>query len=350
MIITILPKIKKYGLPALARDHLLIVVLLFIIIIFIAASGKSYYYELREITIPLLTLTFSYYTYYNEKELSSLLLWTCIGIAIMGFYKVFNDIGGLVIIEQYKFQAKNQITPLISSGIVIVLYLILVNAFKGSIAKNTFAMFLLLGLFSILLVARGRAALIITLLLILFVIFNYIKKSATLVMYLIIFTLILVLGYPYIRSALILHYNINNISDISTGRSDRVINGYEYIMDNIWLGELASPSGVPTIHNYLLLKLVNYGIFIGGVFLFLYLRYLIVVIKGCFYNRNNSNIYTLGYILMTIPFLMSLSEYSYPFGPGTTIVINYFMLGQAIYKQQHSSTKIMQKKRDIETL
>jgi O-antigen ligase len=243
----------------------------------------------------------------------------------MGLYKVIFDIGGFIIIDQYSFAAKNQIAPIISSATIILFYL-LINNFLKDKRKNIFVFILFIVLFAILIIARGRAAIVATVICCLFLFFTYSKKKIITVFLLIVIGIYV---FPFLYDSFFLNHDVNDMNDISSGRINIYERGLQYWLENFWFGEIfATKTFDFTPHNFVLLRLVNYGVAGGSLSIFLYLTYICFIIKSIKQKKKEKSIYNLGYILLIIPFIISLFEYTFPFGPGTSQLINFFMFGQ----------------------
>ena len=86
---------------------------------------------------------------------------------------------------------------------------------------------------------------------------------------------------------------------------------------------------VEWIHNYPLNRLFEFGLIFAFPVLLLYLyllsRSIIQTIRS-----DNHNIYNIGFYLLIIPFIISMAEPTFPFGPGTATVFNYIIFGVAL--------------------
>jgi O-antigen ligase len=326
-----LPNIIELSLPKIIKVH--IAVIISISILFVILYGMGWEVDFSEISLlllPLLFVLFSYSLKLNEKQVFSFLLFFCIATLLMSLYKVIFNLGGFVILEQYTFGSKNQISPTLSSSITILLYLLL-NKYHKNKYLNIFLFLLFISIFLILFVSRGRSAILATLICCLFIIIFYSKQSFSKYV-VIIFMIILFLsvGYSFIYDSLFLNRGgIDDLNSFSSGRTNVYILGLDYWLQNFWWGEIFSQAKLGhTPHNFILFRLVRFGILGGFLSIFLYLSYLLFIIKIYFNRKNVRNIYDLGFILMLIPYTISLLEYTFPFGPGTSQLINFFMFGQ----------------------
>ena len=102
----------------------------------------------------------------------------------------------------------------------------------------------------------------------------------------------------------------------------------EFIKQYPVLGELETGKSISvTPHNYILNKWLNYGI-IGSLPIVLFYLYLwFFTIKGIFISKK-----TLGFKLpvwvLLFSLIVSMFEYTYPYGPGASQIMVWFLLGQ----------------------
>jgi hypothetical protein len=116
---------------------------------------------------------------------------------------------------------------------------------------------------------------------------------------------------------------------VSAGRIDRNIAAIKFISDYPVFGQLTNSLYLDWVHNYVLLKLSQYGILGSFPLLCLYF-YLIWTIIIKISRIREFRIEHSGYMAMIIPIIISLMEPSFPFGPGSVQVIVYFMLGYSL--------------------
>lgn len=129
-----------------------------------------------------------------------------------------------------------------------------------------------------------------------------------------------------IGASLVGQHDITDINSLSTGRWERNLMGIEFLRTHWADGELYELSGIPWIHNYLLLRLVRYGVIWAAPFYLFYL-YLAGAICRRAFNKERVGICNIGYYVLIIQFVISLLEPSAPFGPGTVVFVSYVILG-----------------------
>ena len=187
-------------------------------------------------------------------------------------------------------------------------------------------------IFASLLVIRGRAVIIgVFLSIVIFIIF-FLKNRKYKVWVIVSALLLLSLTSKYIYEALFLNYDVSNINSLSTGRFTRVLKGLDYFFKNPLGGQLINRVYKGhTIHNYLLFNLVNYGVLFSTPLLIIYFNYIFKVISAI--KRNSFNYFELAPLTMIILIVVSLFEYTYPYAPGSSILLPFFLLGHYHKKQ-----------------
>ncbi len=120
----------------------------------------------------------------------------------------------------------------------------------------------------------------------------------------------------------------NSIEQISSHRWERNYQGINYFLQKPIHGEGKEPSDILLIHNYLLLRLVRYGIWsfpIIGFYLFFGIKTICVL-----FRQRRSDIRDIGYVACTIPLIVSLAEPNFPYGPGTVQMLAFVLLGASL--------------------
>lgn len=259
-----------------------------------------------------------------------ILITTILSIAIVFYYN-----GGFTISDLYNIPSKNQIGPLLASAIILDIIMI------AKYGVNETKIHIILGfvLFMSLLVIRNRSGISGIIITTLFFLIRYFPRSKIkrttpikglvflfLAISIILFSPLGSYAYNTVYSSLFNNYDINNIDSISAGRIDGYFSAFSFIKEHVFLGEITSPLNYigQTPHNFIINKIVQYG-FIGSMpFIFFYF-YLFSII---FSKKNNS---TYSKWILNLGLLVSFVEYTYPFGPGTSQFIVWFLLGQEYY-------------------
>lgn len=231
---------------------------------------------------------------------------------------------GFQIEEVYLPVPKNQLAPIFAAGILIGLYSLTTEKSKG---RKLILLLSLSLLIVVLVVLRGRSALI-ALLFGLILYFIFVVKR---IKYMIIVVLLLIVTFPlyfdYLYKSFFLNQNVDDINSISSGRTEVYLEGIEILSKSLLFGKMYSNLNTSyTIHNYLLKNLVEYGL-LSLIFFYFYFRILWSAIRGLYLKNRGDR---LNSILILMLFLISLTEYTYPFAPGSSVFFTFILYGQTL--------------------
>ena len=98
-----------------------------------------------------------------------------------------------------------------------------------------------------------------------------------------------------------------------------------FFNENPIFGEMNTPSDLPNIHNYMLRRMVAYGLF-SFPFILLYLVFLFKLV-GHWIRVDVKHVRCAGLLILIIPFAASFVEPLSPFGPGLVQLISFFFFG-----------------------
>lgn len=118
------------------------------------------------------------------------------------------------------------------------------------------------------------------------------------------------------------------MEEMTSRRMSRNTEGLEFFLNDPLKGEQEEASGILLIHNYILLRLVRYGIWSFPIVAF-YLYFGIHVVVALFRKRK-SDLEDLGYVVATVPLLVSFVEPNFPYGPGSVQLLTFVLLGTAL--------------------
>lgn len=121
--------------------------------------------------------------------------------------------------------------------------------------------------------------------------------------------------------------NLNhNTSDVlSSNRLERDSEAVKVLSDNGLSGELSQASGIKLVHNYVILRLSRYGVW-ALPFLAFYIYFGIRILCGVF-KTWKTEVTNVGFIVCILPFIVSLFEPSFPYGPGEIQLLVFLLLG-----------------------
>ena len=308
---------------------LLTLILLIVLILSFANMLFDFNYigEIRALIIPIFAIIIGWQYKINENKLLIIIYLLIILTLYISLSHVFINVGGFII-DQYKVFHKNTIGVIVSTSIILSLILLL-NTNTNKILK----IFLLLSIVFLLislLTFRARTA---TLVSILFLIFILYKKFSTRNVFfgglgLIIFIIFLVLIIPDNAKNFVVDSFLQNTGDdITSGRSDINKEAIYFLKDNLLIGNLKNTAkNIEWVHNYPLLKIFEFGLFFSFPILLMYLYLLFTLIKENL-KKDIFNIYNAGFVILLIPFAISMAEPTFPYGPGTATIFNFILFG-----------------------
>jgi hypothetical protein len=300
--------------------------------------------DILEPVIPLGLLVLAYKFNFSDNEIKKFSIIYIIFVTIMGIANIVYYGIGLEIPKIYiENFPKNQIGPILSISSIICFYLFLNNIIK----RNNLAISYIYIIFNIinlicLALIRNRSGLLATFIIITFLIlfyYKYIKKNTKVYLNIIAIFVILVFldittsifnsSISFLYNSFTANYNISDMDNLSAGRVKIYEIAIIFLKNNFFLGELNSSEYVPGIaHNYLLNKVVKYGL-IGSIpLIFLYLYIVIFIFKTLLKQIKLGRNINLSLLLIWQAIIISFFEYSYPYGPGVSQALSWFLLGQ----------------------
>jgi hypothetical protein len=275
---------------------------------------------------------------FNKKELNMFIFVYVILTLIMGLRTIFYYGDGFVLPRDvYIIDNKNQLGPLLGISALIMLLSIFDKKifdikFLG-VASKIIIFTLLMGCILVMRNRAGSLAIIITMLFYLIISKNVLFKKENLIILILIISSSIVLYYlgplrsivDFVWESFTRNYDISDLDNFSAGRLEVLIDATVYIRENPLLGRLG---GIPfngSIHNYLLRKWADYGLILSLPIVILYM-YLYFFIFQNVTKKNNGIALLVGW-LMFFSLIISNLEYSYPFGPGVSQLMLWFLFG-----------------------
>jgi len=237
--------------------------------------------------------------------------------------------------NMYAIDAKNQIGAIVSLACFSIFYIAQCSTNK----ILTFVSYLLFAILFILLIyIRCRTALLALMVTVVFTLLK-INESRRLVVYLLCGLLLLIFfSEPIVNifhDAFIGDRGVTNMDDLSSNRLERNEQAITYLSNHLFIGEMRYHSGIEIIHNYILNRLVRYGIWALPLIIVYFVIGLKFVKQTFKFRRFTIN--DIGYFAMLIPFICSILEPDAPFGPGTVFSLVFILFG---YSLRNSLNKI----------
>jgi O-antigen ligase len=283
----------------------------------------------------------------SEKQLSKMILHYMNLVTLLGLFILFHYGNGFHITEQYFFSSKNQVGPLIGSVALLAL-ITLLNKNNNKISINKVWLFVLFVVnFSSIIVIRNRSGLVaLGVCLVVFLLSKIKIKKRFNKTILLTPIMLLVLGisvssnilspiYDVIYRTLFMNYNVSDLNSLSANRTDTYGSVLQFLKVSPFFGEQLVNSDIfETPHNYLLNLWLRFGIFgmlpitIFYIALWVFVLFQTVVVKK----------FDISFYLILFALVISFFEYSFPFGPLTTVTVTWFLFGHYLKKTGVSSS------------
>ena len=332
-------KINKFSKIYLVRGFVLTIVYTFLLYI-VVKTFKRETYEILELIVPFGVLICSLNTNFNKKQLSNFLIWYVLLSLLLGISSIFYYGQGFTITSSYFLSDKNQIGTVIGiSAIITGIWILNKNQFHLKHNSIIIRVCIFIVLIAIILIIRNRSGLLGVLVVALFAIkkenkFNVYKYKVVFI-YVILIAIVLafLLGLfdgvidMFFRSVFE-NYNISDINSISAGRTNVYKKALGFVVNYPILGKLGTGEADFSIpHNYILNKWVDNGVLLTMPIIMLYLYLWYFVITELITSKNKFG-YSLPIWILLFSLVVSTLEYTYPYGPGVSQLMVWFLLGQ----------------------
>ncbi len=295
--------------------------------------------DVRPIAISLIALFIGYYADLSDSSLRFLVLVFALAALWVGVEQVFVRGGGFVI-EGYFADNKNQLGPLLMTAAVSSFAMIR----KRELIDVCFIA-LSIGCVVTALTIRARAAVLSGAVSFVVLLLMMNKKRGTfgsiIVTFLIVglgFVLLPETAKGYVYDSFFGGYTSG---DVTSGRIERNEAVVSFLGENFWTGRLGlSNANLAIAHNYVLNILYKYGFLFSIPLLWLYF----VLFSQCLKSPSGKygfDFKFIGIVTFYIPFIVSLFEYTFPYGPGTATSFNFLLLGISLKNINSNSNKLL---------
>lgn len=342
IFVLLLPRFNLFLKSSFIRVYIILVALISILIlIFYAFDLNISISEIKALLLPLLLMFIGYSCRAEQIQIKKLGIIYVLVLLFVGLEQIRLNIGGFVIEDQYMTSAKNSLGAMLAIG--GILSLLFVFGEKNKFLRIVFFLFSFL-FFIELLTIRARLATLSYLCVAFFLFWRYIStmsiKNVVLLIFS-IFLLVVLIGINYMDvfvDYFMSSFFQNREGDLLSGRGSGYSLAWQLLISYPILGNLTENIDLPWVHNYILLKLSDFG-FVGGfLWLVLYLYIIGLLVKRVFkYNLFKEE--NFGYVLMVILFFISMGEPTFPYGPGTVVFIPFIMFGIAIHNSKYKYIK-----------
>jgi hypothetical protein len=291
-----------------------------------------------EFLVPLGIIVCALSLDFNKKELNIFIFAYVILALIMGLRTIFYYGEGFVLSRDvYIIHHKNQIGPLLGIAALIMLLSIfdkrILNIKFLGIAPKIIIFALIMGCILVMRNRAGSAAIVLTIIFYLLISKKIFFNRDYLMVTILMFSSLILLYYlgplrgivDFVWESFTRNYDISDLDNFSAGRLEVLINATVYVRENPLLGRLGGISFNGSVHNYLLRKWVNYGLLLSLPIAILYIYLYFFVIQNV--TKNNNSMALLVGWLMLYSLIISNLEYTYPFGPGVSQLMLWFLFG-----------------------
>ena len=308
-----------------------LIIIVFFLLVFSYYDNLIMLDDLRAIAICLVSMMIGWQLGLNEKKMRFLLLFYAVCIGYVTYMQVTTNVGGFEIADNYLTDNKNSLGAMLATGIFCLLFF-QANS-RGSFFRRLLFVLLMLFFVTLLLTIRARTAAVALVFLFLYFYYQRYRGKGVFLLFLLgmtILVFIVLMAFPlakeYIRDSFVQNYEGG---DITSGRMERNIAGFKFLTEHMWAGELEMDGNFSSIHNYPLNKWCGFGFFFSiPIMLYYFVTLFISLIRSS--RMGTFNVFNAGYFALLIPFVISMAEPTYPFGPGTATVFNFILFGVAL--------------------
>jgi len=338
---------KQIVIPRVLIVYFFVLIICFTeTLVFLVLNLNIKFDEIIQLSIPFFAITIGYNINISTKKYINLLIIYSLTALIPSLISIYYYIGSFTVLDVPLVSYKNEIGAIISNCIAITMCVITLKNLSKS--KRLCLVLYTLILFACLLVFRARAAYAAALFSFLVLLWLFLRNkknvhliSSTIIIILVIFYLFGTYTIPtFLHNFFLGSNDLSDLDKLSTGRIDRNLAALKFISDSPLFGQLTTSHYLEWVHNYVLLKISQYG-FLGSfplLCLYFYLIWtdVIKILKTRQFSTNH-----FGYIVLIIPFFISLFEPSFPYGPGSVQVIVFFMLGYSLKNSVNKTSSLV---------
>lgn len=295
-----------------------------------------------EIAMPLMVAFSSYYLFDVKRDkLPLVMLPICLFAAYCAIMSVLSGLGGFQVMEYGEAEvAKNQVGIAFTSIAIICAVFMLEE--KRFIFKASYAVLSIANLYPAIFFGC-RTALLSYMLVVSFLLFRDYRWKGLIVLPLLILLVAVVGGADLnnlLYDSIVGRRDFNDVDNLTSGRLTHATLSVEYFLRHPILGFYGSGDGYnqmpPNAHVFLLYRLTKWGI-IGAIpFVALYIS----VFKVSLSSVQSKDMLIAGLFLTAL--IESFSEYAPPFGPGSSFIVPFILLGYSFH--QTSAIEILKRR------
>lgn len=330
--------IEKYGSERFIRLFLLTILIVGIEFLAFQLSGKHYRpSDLTQLIVACLCIGIGTTLDYDTKQWANICYYYTIGLIIMCVINCFFWAGNLIVPEHYMLdEGKNQIGGIVAiAGAAMYFFAIKIKEQR----THFLIAFILTLLILVLIRARSDCFALIACALFLSIKdldwhFQWNTKTVLTILGILLIGYIMYVGFisDELTRFMVGGKSSSDIDVLTSNRWERNQKGIEFFLNDPLHGEQKEESGILIIHNYILLRMVRYGIWSFPLVAF-YLYFGIKTICVLFKERK-TDLRDMGYVVCMIPLLVSFVEPNFPYGPGSVQMLAFLLLGATFNQYQ----------------
>lgn len=294
-------------------------------------GSMAMFMEIRAVLICFFAMLAGWRLNWSDKRLLVLVLVFAASVLEMGLSLVFMKGIGFKISRTYFADQKNAVGPMLATAAVLAAGLLRCKRdIKGNLINLVLLALIFLCVLTILTI-RSRAALLSLGLVLALLLYQRFKGKYVLLTFvggILLLGIVVVLLPPFVKDYVHQSLFAGFSGDVTSGRMSRNENAMDIFCQNPLFAHLKNPVAIETVHNFPLYALCEYGLLFAFPLLLVYFYLLIAVVKRIFLT-SLPNSAAIGYYAMLVLFVVSMFEYAFPFGPGTSTVMNFVFLGLA---------------------
>lgn len=334
VLIVLLTLMMKGGIPFKSSRFLCLLggLLLLSALAEMAFFGTmAMFMELRAVLICFFAALLGWRLNWSDRRLLVLVLVFAASVLEMGLSLVFMKGIGFEISRTYFAEQKNAVGPMLATVAVLAAGLLRCKQdLKGNLINVVLLALVFMCALTILTI-RSRAALLSLGLVLVLLIYQKFKGKyvlLTIVGGVVLLGIVVALLPPFMKDYVHQSLFAGFSGDVTSGRMARNADALTIFMQNPLFAHLKNPIPVETNHNFILYELCEYGLLFAFPLLLVYLYLLITILKRIFSVAAQPSSF-IGFYAILVLFVVSMFEYAFPFGPGTSTMLNFVILGLA---------------------
>lgn len=336
--------IDKYCSERFMRLFLLTIVLVGIEFVCFHLFGHRYRpADLSQLIIAFLCIGIGMGLEQDIRTWANITYYYTLGLVIMTLINCFYWAGDLVIPEHYMLdEGKNQIGGMLATGAAATFF------FGVKIKEQRTAFMIVFALaFLALLLIRARSDFFAVLAAVIFLSikdfdwkWHWNLKTILTVLGILVIGYILYVGFigDELTRFMVGGKSSSELDVITSNRWERNQQGLEVLINDP-LGESEEASKILLIHNYILLRLVRYGIWsipLVGFYIYFGIRTIVAL-----FRKRKTDIRDAGFVACIVPLLVSFVEPNFPYGPGSVQMLAFLLLGATFHARNIPPARVL---------